>query len=114
MVGTKMKYDYENLADIALKLITQSTTAKSYAIDAMEAVKKGDFKKSDELLDKANEVLLICQKQHASIIQAEASGEKVEISLLMAHAIDQVQSAETIILLVIEIINLYKKTNSKL
>ncbi len=104
-----MKYDYENLADIALKLITQSTTAKSYAIEAMESGKKGDYQKAVSLLDKANETLLICQKQHATLIQEEAGGHKVEISLLLAHAIDQVQAAETIILLVTEIINLYRK-----
>ena len=45
---------------------------------------------------------------HASLIQQEASGEKVEVVLLLMHAEDQLMAAETTKLLATKLINLYK------
>ena len=45
---------------------------------------------------------------HASLIQQEANGEKVEVVLLLMHAEDQLMAAETTKLLATKLINLYK------
>ncbi len=105
----KMKYDYEALSEIALKLISQSNASKSFALESISSAKKGDFRGADEKLEKANQAWLSCQKQHTALIQDEAAGQSVDISILLAHALDQVTSAETIILLANELIDLYRK-----
>ncbi len=105
-----MKYDYQDLSEIALKLITQANASKSFAIEAINSARKGDFTTADKKIEKANKTLLVCQKQHTDLIQDEAAhNSAINISLLLAHALDQVHSAETVILLSNELIHLYKR-----
>ena len=46
---------------------------------------------------------------HASLIQKEAAGEKVEFSLIIMHAEDQMMAAETTKLLIEEMIEMFKQ-----
>ena len=48
-------------------------------------------------------------KSHTQLIQQEAAGEDVKLSLLLLHAEDQMMSAETIKIMVEEMIELYQK-----
>ncbi|MDQ7863456.1 PTS lactose/cellobiose transporter subunit IIA [Peribacillus frigoritolerans] len=51
---------------------------------------------------------------HSGLIQQEASGQKVEFSLLLMHAEDQMMSAETINDLVAEMIRMYRENKTKI
>ncbi len=104
-----MKYTKEELADIALKLITQAGATKAFAIEAISSAKKGDFQLAEKKLDKANKNLLLCQKQHAVLIQEEAAGDEITISLLITHALDQVNTAEIFLLLSNELVSFYMR-----
>ncbi|HJA89451.1 MAG TPA: PTS lactose/cellobiose transporter subunit IIA, partial [Candidatus Jeotgalibaca merdavium] len=50
---------------------------------------------------------------HTSLIQKEAAGEKVELSLIIMHAEDQLMSTETTKLLIEEMIEMFKQLNNK-
>ncbi len=104
-----MKYTKEELGEIALKLITQANVTKTFAIEAINSAKKGDFNLAEKNLDKANKNLLLCQKQHTALIQEEAAGDEITISLLITHALDQVNSAETVLLLSTELVSFYMR-----
>lgn len=60
-------------------------------------------------LEEASEYLIKGHHAHTSLIQKEASGEKIEFSLIIMHAEDQMIAAETIKSLVEEMIDMYKE-----
>ena len=83
----------EGMELIAFEIISNVGTAKSLA---------------EEKLAEASKYFVNGHHAHASLIQKEASGEKVEPSLIIMHAEDQMMSAETIKFLVEEMIEMYK------
>lgn len=78
-------------------------------MEALFAAKEGDFALAEAKLKEANTYFVEGHKVHASFIQKEAAGDKVEFSLLFMHAEDQLMSTETITLLVKEMIEMYKR-----
>jgi PTS system cellobiose-specific IIA component len=94
---------------IGFQIISNVGTAKSLVMEALYAAKDGDFAEAEAKLKESKHYFVEGHKIHASLIQKEASGEKVEISLILMHAEDQLLSAETISELVKEMIEMYKK-----
>ncbi len=100
----------ENLDMIGFQIISNVGTARSLVMEALAAAKDGDFVSAEEKLEESNQYFVEGHKVHAQLIQKEAAGEKVEFSLLFMHAEDQLMSAETITLLVKEMIEMYKRS----
>lgn len=98
----------EDMELLCFKIISSVGEAKSDYISAIEAAKKGDFKKAEELIAHGEQVFINGHTAHAGLIAKEAGGEKTEVCLLLMHAEDQLMSAETIKILANEIIDLYK------
>ncbi|MBW6408925.1 PTS lactose/cellobiose transporter subunit IIA [Clostridium sp. YB-6] len=94
---------------IEFKLIMHSGNARSYAMEAMKEADKGNFDKANELLLEAKEELLNAQKTHSGIIQDEAAGKKVELSLLLIHSEDHLASSTVVVDLAKQIINIQIK-----
>lgn len=103
----------EDMELICFKIISSVGGAKSEYISAISYAKKGEFAKAEELIKHGDECALEGHKAHAELIRKEASGSKVEISLLLMHAEDQLLGAETIKLFAEEFIDLYKKMECK-
>ncbi len=93
---------------IAFEIISNVGMAKSLAIEALRDVRNGKYEEVKLKLDEASEFLIKGHHAHADLIQKEASGEKVEFSLIVMHAEDQMMAAETIKSLVEEMIEMYK------
>lgn len=91
---------------IAFEIISNVGTAKSKFMEALVYAKKGEFKTAQETIEKGNTFLLEGHKVHSRLIQQEAAGEKTDITLLLMHAEDQFMSAETIKLLITEMIEM--------
>lgn len=109
-----MEYTYEKLTEISFKIITFAGEAKSEAMLGLYAAKKQDFITAEKKLKIAHENLILAEKQHAELIQKEAQGVEIKIPLILMHSEDQLLSTETLILMVEEIIELYKKINKGL
>lgn len=103
----------EDMEMISFKIISAVGEAKSDYIMAMEEAENGNFEKADELIKEGEKVFLNGHLAHAQLISKEASGEKVEVSLLLMHAEDQLMSAEVTKLMAIKIINLNKQLRQK-
>ncbi|MFV0379447.1 MAG: PTS lactose/cellobiose transporter subunit IIA [Anaerorhabdus sp.] len=98
----------EKMELISFKIISNVGSAKSCYIEAMQLAKKGLFQEAQAKITEGEEIFVKGHLAHAELIQSEASGEKVEIGLLLMHAEDQLMSAETIKLMAEEMIDLYK------
>ena len=99
----------DGLEMIYFEIISAVGTARSMFIEAIQLAKTGDFDGARKLVEEGNEYFIEGHRAHAKLISKEASGEKVEFSLLLVHTEDQFMSAETFKILVEEFIHLYER-----
>lgn len=102
----------EQMEMIIFEIISQGGTAKGLAYEALMAAEKGDFVKAEELLKESEECLGAAHKVQTEIIQAEARGEKAEVSVLFVHAQDHLMTAIEAKTLIEHIIKLHKKIDN--
>ncbi|NCB32910.1 MAG: PTS lactose/cellobiose transporter subunit IIA [Erysipelotrichia bacterium] len=102
----------EGVELISFQIISAVGTARSCYIEAIQASRRGDFIRANELLEEGRSVFTEGHHTHAKLIQMEANGEMPEFSLLLMHAEDQMMSAETFGVLAEEFIELYKTVKS--
>lgn len=98
----------EGLELIAFEIISNVGMAKSLSIEALRAVRSGNYEEGNEKLAEASKFLTEGHHAHTELIQKEAAGERTEFSLMLMHAEDQMMSAETIKSLAEEMIEMYK------
>ncbi|API91403.1 PTS mannose transporter subunit IIA [Virgibacillus pantothenticus] len=89
-------------------LITHSGNAKSCAMEGIQEAKQGNFKAADKKMEEAHNELENAHNSQTSLLSKEASGENIEITLLMVHAQDHLMNAITFCDLAEEFIDLYK------
>ena len=99
----------DNMEVIIFEIISQGGTAKGLAYEALEAAENGDFKKAEELLKESDECLREAHKIQTEIIQAEARGEKTEVSVLFVHAQDHLMTTMTFKDMAVELIEVHEK-----
>jgi PTS system cellobiose-specific IIA component len=99
----------ESLLETVMSLIMHGGDAKSSAMEAIHAAKRGQFDEADNKLDKTNEALNKAHKAQSSLLSKEARGDTIQYSLLLTHGQDHLMNAVTTKYLAIEIIDLYRK-----
>lgn len=98
----------ESMTENAMSIITYAGMAKSCYMEALYLAKEGKFLESDEKLREGDENSVQAHHGHGEILQKEMSTEEPQISLLMAHAEDQLMGAEMLKLVIKELIEIYK------
>ncbi|WP_416325391.1 PTS lactose/cellobiose transporter subunit IIA [[Eubacterium] hominis] len=98
----------DNLELICFRIITAVGTARSLFIEAIQEAKNGDFIKAKELIEEGDKCFVEGHKAHAQLIQREASGDTINVSLLLLHAEDQLMSADGFKTIAEEMIELHK------
>lgn len=98
----------ENLQAI-MGLIVNGGNAKSSSMEAIQAAKKGDFDEADAKLKEADAALGQAHNSQTGMLTKEASGDHVQVTLLMVHGQDHLMNAITFRDLAGEIVDLYKK-----
>lgn len=91
-----------------MQLIVYGGDAKSSASEAVNFAKKFDFEKANSKLEDANESMLKAHQTQTQLLQKEAQGETLQLSLLMVHGQDHLMNAITYIDMAKEIVNLYE------
>lgn len=99
----------ENMEVIIFEIISQGGTAKGLAYEALDAAEKGDFERAEQLLKEADTCLGEAHKIQSNLIQAEARGERADLSLLLVHAQDHLMTAIEARTLIEHMIRMYKK-----
>ncbi len=106
MTNEEMK---EETLQTIMGLIMNGGDAKSNAMEAIYAAKEGNFENADAKLKEADEALTRAHNSQTSMLTKEASGEHVEMSLLMVHAQDHIMNAITFRDLAGEVVDIHKK-----
>lgn len=94
---------------ICFQLITSAGSAKSCYIEAIQKAKAGEFDEAEELIKQGDQMLHDGHGPHTDLVQKEAAGENVQLSLILMHAEDQMMSTEVFKIMAEEFIELYKK-----
>lgn len=91
----------------SMKIITHSGMSKSFAIEAIQLAKQGKFDEAEDLLKQSEAEMANAGKAHHETL-AESAKDDFKVTLLLAHAEDQMLTSETIIILSKEFVELYK------
>ncbi|MEG0297232.1 MAG: PTS lactose/cellobiose transporter subunit IIA [Clostridium sp.] len=99
----------EELELVSFQLISNVGDARSSIFEALKASREERFEDAEKFMVEADAALLRAQDSHSSLIMKEASGERVEVSLLLMHAEDQLMTTEMLKAMAKEMILTHKK-----
>lgn len=102
----------EGLELICFQIITASGGAKSNYIGAIQKAKEGLYDEAEAMIAEGDQMLKEGHAPHTDLVQKEASSDESLITLILAHAEDQMMSAEVFKVMAEEMIELYKKIES--
>jgi len=103
--------DEKNLEAI-MGLIMNAGNAKSDAMEAIYAAKKGEFDEAEAKVASAEQSITKAHQSQTSLLTQEAQGEHMAITLLTVHSQDHLMTAITFIDLAKEIIDIYRKISA--
>ena len=85
--------DKTNNEKLAFELILHAGNAKSKAMEAIYASREKDFIIAQKNLEEAEKELNEAHKSQTSMLVGEANGEKLEMNILLVHALDHLSMA---------------------
>ncbi|MCG8540336.1 MAG: PTS lactose/cellobiose transporter subunit IIA [Clostridia bacterium] len=100
-----------NIESIAMQIIINSGDARSNAFKALEHAKNGDFVGAENCLNEAKEKALDAHRAQTELLQKEASGDNMKVTLLMVHAQDHLMTSMLAKDLISEMVDLIKVNN---
>ena len=85
----------ENLEMAIMNIIINAGDCKNHAYMALNIVNEGKYEEADKELELANDALAKAHDGQTIFLQKEASGEKIDLSVLFVHAQDHLMTAIT-------------------
>ena len=95
-----------------MNIIINAGDCKNHAYMALGMVNEGKYEDADKEMGLANDAVGKAHDSQTEMIQKEASGEKIELSLLFVHAQDHLMTAISEKNLIEQIIELRKVVNT--
>jgi PTS system cellobiose-specific IIA component len=90
-------------------LIMYGGNAKSDAMEAIQAAKKGDFELADKKIADAENSLTEAHHSQTNMLTQEAQGKHVAVTLLTVHSQDHLMTAIAVTDLAKEVIDVYRR-----
>lgn len=94
-----------------MNIIVNAGDCKNHAYMALSKVNEGKYDEAEEEMKLANDALSKAHDSQTEMLQKEAAGEKIEISILFVHAQDHLMTAISEKNLIEQIIELRKIVN---
>ncbi|WP_099302826.1 PTS lactose/cellobiose transporter subunit IIA [Bacillus sp. Marseille-P3800] len=99
----------KTLEEISFTLILHSGNARSFAMEAIQAAKKGAFEQAAEKLKEADAAFVTAHHGQTELLQQEAQGNGVTPSILLIHAQDHLMTSMTVKEMAVEMVELYQR-----
>lgn len=99
----------KSIEEVCFQIICAVGNARSLYIEAIQEAKQKNFERAEQLIKEGETSFVEGHKAHADLIAQEANGKTVQVSLLLAHAEDQLMSAESFGILSKEFIDIYRQ-----
>lgn len=97
---------------IVMDIIISAGEAKGYAYEALSKAKEGKFDEVDDLFEKAEEALGKAHDIQTSLLTKEASGDKINVSILFVHAQDHLMTCMSEKNLIKEIVEMRRERSA--
>ena len=94
----------EQISQVAMQVITYAGMAKSNYLEALKYYRENDQTAYEQSMSNGDVSFSQAHEAHLQLLQQEMNTQEPQITMLMAHAEDQLMSAETIKTLIQEII----------
>ncbi|WP_223594104.1 PTS lactose/cellobiose transporter subunit IIA [Neobacillus bataviensis] len=82
------KVNEKDINEISMQIILHAGDARVIIKEALDCIATCDFEKAEQKLTEAKKKITAAHSVQTATIQGEARGEKIEFSLLFAHAQD--------------------------
>ena len=102
----------EQLEMAIMNIIINAGDCKNHMHIALSLVNEGKYEEAEKEIELANDALAKAHDSQTEMIQKEASGEKIELSLLFVHAQDHLMTTISEKSLIEQIIELRKVVNA--
>ena len=102
----------EELEMAIMNIIINAGDCKNHCYMALGMVNEGKYDEAEEEIKLANDALAKAHDSQTAMIQKEASGDKIELSLLFVHAQDHLMTAISEKNLIEQIMELRKVVNT--
>ena len=96
----------EQISQVAMQVITYAGMAKSSYLEALKYYRENDQTAYEQSLSNGDESFTQAHEAHLQLLQQEMNTQEPQITMLMAHAEDQLMNAETTKIMAEEIIKL--------
>jgi len=93
----------------SFQIIAAAGTARSCCLQALQKAKAADWDSTAQLMRDAEAAFADAHKAHTELLTQSADTGMIVPDLLLVHSEDQLMSAETVKLLVQELLELYKR-----
>ena len=94
---------------ISFGIIANAGDSRSYAFQALDAAKQGDFAQADEFMKKSAEAANLAHKSQTDLLFQEMNGGHAPVNVLLVHSQDHLMTAMLASELIKELIDMYKK-----
>lgn len=108
-----MSVTAEEMQTLSFTIILHAGNARSSAMEALSMAKENNFSGAREKIKEADEEFVKAHQVQTKLLQAEANGEKNDISVILIHAQDHLMTAMTLKDLANEMIDMYERILSK-
>lgn len=93
----------------SFQLITNAGGARSKCFEAINRAKEGAFDQAIALIKEGESFFLVAHEAHRHLIQKEANGDQIVMTLLLSHAEDQLMNAELTKEMALEFIEVHQR-----
>ena len=94
--------------EVSFEIIASAGQARSLAFEALGYARDTNFIKARELIEESKKESLLAHRCQTRLLTQEASGDHVDVDVLLVHAQDHLMTAQLARELIEEIINLYE------
>lgn len=100
-----------DIIEECMKMTSFGGQAKSLAIQAISKAREFDFSEAEVMLAEAKMYLNKSHEAHTNLLSADADDEEqdMQITFFTIHAADHLSSADTVMIMAKEFIQLYKE-----
>nr|WP_234123847.1 PTS lactose/cellobiose transporter subunit IIA [Clostridium hydrogenum] len=103
-----------DIEQIVMNIIIYSGDARAYLYDALNKAKEGKYDEIDGLIEKANDAIGKAHDIQTNMLQQEASGEPLRVSVLFVHSQDHLMTTISEKNMILEMIEMRKLINTLL
>ena len=94
--------------EVSFEIIASAGQARSLAFVALGYARDNYYVKARELIEESKKESLLAHRCQTRLLTQEASGDHVDVDVLLVHAQDHLMTAQLARELIEEIINLYE------